>query len=242
MRFLLTILIAIIFSYQAQACTIIPNSFCQSINTNEEFLIVSGVIASKDEDGLDLELIEIFRGTENNSQIRIWDGTDFDCNGPWDMSTNPIGAVGDTIIISLPKIEEIENTWDVIGDYRRPDPYNYTSELSIKNGTAEGFISGDAIAPPQYNTYSLPFETLRASLLEFEDCSNIILNTNELFKENLSISPNPVNSTLNIQSNSSLLKEIVIYNELGIKVFEQQVNQKSNKSILIKYLSQSIKR
>lgn len=103
----------------------------QKYRYSKDNLIVYGLIATQDQDGLDLNIIEVLRGSESKSQIRIWDGTDFECNGIWDMSAGTIGTIGDTIIISLPRITVNENPWDVIGDYRRPDPYRFTSELTV---------------------------------------------------------------------------------------------------------------
>src|SRR5687767_15182108 len=57
--------------------------------------------------------------------------SDFDCNGIWSMSASDIGGLYDTIVIILPKIIDIENEWDIIGDFRRPNPRSeeHTSEL-----------------------------------------------------------------------------------------------------------------
>ena len=90
-------------------CSFDTKSFCKTINIDIENIVVYGTIISKDDDGLDLEVIEVISGEESKSQIRIWDGKDFDCNGIFDMSTNLIGNINDSIIIFLPRILQVDN-------------------------------------------------------------------------------------------------------------------------------------
>ena len=61
------------------ACSFYPYSFCH-VNSNiafSEHLVVMGEIVSIDEDGIDLEVIDVLRGEESKSIIRIWDGSGF---------------------------------------------------------------------------------------------------------------------------------------------------------------------
>ena len=240
MKMFLLLISALLGTHTAMSCTIIPETFCRSIEIHTNYLIAYGAVVAKDQDGLDLTLIEVLRGSESQSQIRIWDGTDFECNGLWDMSTNTIGEIGDTVVISLPKITEIENPWDVIGDYRRPDPYHYTSELHVENGTVHGLIAGDAIAPPEFNVLSLAYVTLRESILAFDDCSDIVTNTNNLIIQHTQLAPNPVSSVLSIQSNSSKIKKLALYNIQGVKVWDKSLAQNFNVQIDLHQFSSGI--
>jgi len=98
-----------------------------------------------------LLVIDVFRGNEQRDTITIWDGTDFDCNGIFPMDAQGLALghyygdttlIGDSIIVVMPKIGSLENTWDVQGDYRRPDYFGYEPNLYIKNDTVRGYISG----------------------------------------------------------------------------------------------------
>jgi len=99
-----------------------------------------------------MKVIEVLRGEESSTTIRIWDGTDFDCNGIRSMAASTIGAEEEVYIIALETITEIENSWDVIGDYRRPMHYGRTPELKVDGEIVTGFISGIDSAPIEFQT------------------------------------------------------------------------------------------
>lgn len=137
------LLIFFLSSSNAMACTIIPEGFCVTNSENFDRSVLSGKIIDIDDDGINIAIINILRGVENRDTIRIWDGTDFDCNGLWSLAASRLGHVNDTIIIILPIINSLENVWDVIGDYRIPDSYyEETAHLSVRNDTIRGFING----------------------------------------------------------------------------------------------------
>jgi len=210
------IFFSIIFHTQGMACTIIPKTFCKSLELRPNYLVLMGKIITIDNTGIDLEVIEIIKGNESRTTIRIWDGTDFECNGIWSMAAADIGALNDSVIIMLPKIREKQNEWDVIGDYRRPDPYYYTSQLKIRQGEALGLIKGDALAPPEYNILSLNYNELRDNIVRDGDCSSIILDIdNPKFTSKLRVN-NPFTSTLSIQLNDDKTSGIIkLYSQNG---------------------------
>lgn len=211
------------------ACTFTPNDFCRTYVNSPDNTAVIGKITAIDDFGIDLEVIEIFRGEENNSVIRIWSGTDLDCNGFLSMAASDIGELNDTVIIILDDIVEIENDWDVIGDYRRRNPYNATTELAVENGIVNGFISGDnsPSAPPEYKTFELEYELFYQKIIENNDCS-VTVNTEELTKQLAITLNNPFSSELRIQTdqviNSGLLK---IYNITGQVVHVQRIENQT---------------
>ncbi len=207
------------------ACSFIPETFCKTLQYHPDDLILSGKIISIDIDGLDLEIIDILRGQESRNIIRIWDGTDFDCNGYYSMESSTIGEVNDTVVIILPKITAIENSWDVIDDYRRPDPYFYTSELSVENGYAIGFISGDATAPPEYNILTIEYGELLETFITNGDCRDLVLSIeDEINAGNIKIT-NPVSTEIKIQCDETYqITTINIYSLNGRRVFSQRVD------------------
>lgn len=214
--------------YSGSSCTILPDAFCRTLVQFPENLVLSGVIVSIDSTGIDIEVLDILRGEESRDTIRVWDGTDFDCNGIWSMAASDIGDVYDTIIIILPKIIQIENEWDVIGDYRRPDPYGHTSELKVKEGNAEGFISGDALAPPEYNVWNLNFDLLKSKIIADGDCSSIILATNDSKPESMITVNNPFESLLYVQLNGVVNKGFLkLYAMTGHVYLIKEINSES---------------
>ena len=142
-------IIAMLFLWStAYACSWTPKSFCESLTNYDAHhpsnIVVSGIVVGADEDGADLEIIEVLKGIETRSVIRIWDGTDFDCNGPFSMAAADFLTEGDQVIIILPEIMEIENSWEQLGDYRLPDVWLLNPLLKVENGEITGFIHGSA--------------------------------------------------------------------------------------------------
>ena len=205
-------LLAIFISLSSIACTIVPETFCSSIQLQPDYNIISGKIVGVDQDGITVEVFNVIRGEELRDTIRVWDGTDFDCNGIWSMAASDIGSVSDTIIISLPKIFEKENEWDVIDDYRRPDPYSYTSELRVKDGLANGFLSGLAGAPASYNVYSFDYNLLVESLSAGLMCSDFISAIELAILQKAISYSNPVSTDL-------ILNVTEPYNDLSLSIY-----------------------
>lgn len=206
------------------ACTIIPKSFCSSIQVHSDDLIVLGEILSKDMYGLDLKIIEVIRGQETRSVVRVWNGTDFECNGVWTMEAETIGEVNDTVLITLPKIENLENSWDVIDDYRRPDPYYHTSELKMENGKLNGLIKGDAIAPPEFKILSIDYQELKNTIINNNDCSDLVTNVNEVELSSGLKFMNPFSSNLEIEIPDIIKGRVInIYTIRGQRVKSEQV-------------------
>lgn len=205
-------------------CSFVAIPFCKTIIDYQENVIVYGTIISKDVDGLDLQVIEVLRGDENRAQIRIWDGQDFDCNGPHDMSVNTIGQVNDTIIITIPRIDSLVNTWDVIGDYSTPFPYGENPTLHVKEGFTTGFITENANIENVYaQTFS--YAELSTALKTFGDCTDLVFTSSEseIAPKNKIEVQNPVSSSLSIlQSQSAEIDEVNIYSISGEKLITQR--------------------
>lgn len=106
----------ILLSFHLFSCDI----FCRFCHPFEEDdFIFGGEIILEGNEFIQIKILDQFRGIEQRDVITIWSGTDFECNGPWSMSANSFGNIGDTILVTTRLIETIENTWDIICDYRR---------------------------------------------------------------------------------------------------------------------------
>lgn len=228
MKKLYLVLISVILYSGAMACSFTPDSFCRTMRMSDD-LIISGRIVAVDTSSIDVEIIEIIRGEESRDIIRIWNGTDFECNGLHSMAALTIGGINDTVIIILPLINEIINQWDVIGDYRRPEPFVLTSELRVKQGIVKGLILGDVIAPPEYRLLSMDYEEFKTKIVEEGDCSTIILSNDNIELPPEVIVTNPFSSELNIQLGEYLGEgAVVLYSTKGERVLMDKVfNQKN---------------
>ncbi len=227
-------LLLIFLLSESFACTFTPEPFCSTVmNTRPDDVIIAGVISGVDTLGINIEIVTILRGTENRTNVRIWDGTDFDCNGFFSMAAADIGNVNDSIIIALPKIDSLENQWDVLGDYRRPEPYTLTTSLAIKNGFVEGFITGSHFGGIIVDIGSFKYTEFIQSFTNEQSCDRIV-NTSQTHLNKLKIYPNPVNEILIIESDRDDIISLYIYGYNGI--ITAIIDASSNHPINLSYL------
>lgn len=124
---------------QLFSCTLPWYSTCEKMNKFEN--VLSGVISEASDNGVTIEVLEVFKGTENRAFINIWDGDVGDCNGvPETAFTRNYGEVGDTLIFALSApFQSVRFNWDVAGGYRKPVnffyyPYHWNPEFKkVKN-------------------------------------------------------------------------------------------------------------
>ena len=235
----LTLLAILCYSFTI-ACTFPSQPFCRTFQLSPEVPTVVGKIVGVDDLGIDVEIIEILRGGSLNQTIRIWDGTDFDCNGPVSMAASDIGELNDTVIIILEKIIEQENTWDVIGEYRRPDPNGPTPELKLENGIVKGYVSGPEGAPFDLQIWSMEYHLFIERIIEDINCA-LIVSTEEIIEKNKITLNNPFSFNLNIRLeqniNSGSLK---LYSLTGKIVLTKNINNQSEFSIQTTQLQNGI--
>lgn len=241
MKKIIIIIINLIFFTKLSFCCLFsPYSFCTTSSNKEENLIVFGKIVDNDQNGINIEIIELLRGNENRTIIRIWDGTDFDCNGFHSMAATELGQDGDSIIVILPKIDSIENTWEVIGDYRVPDFYGFTTLLEVRNNIVKGLIDGISGAPNEYNLLAFELEPFINSYVKEIGCDKITNTQETVGFENLVIYPNPFKSELSIKLgyvNQNI--EVRIYNLDGKRVYSKKMEQ-LNPQIFLSHLPSGI--
>ena len=197
------------------ACSWVPYSFCETSNLRPDDVVISGKVVSVDMDGIDLEVIDVLTGSESRDTIRIWDGTDWDCNGLFSMAASDLGGLNDSIIVILPLITAIENSWDVLGDYRRPDYFGYTPELAITNGMVIGYIWGPAMTP----IWEMPYEPLVANWSDGPDACSGFLSI-EGSRQTAPFAAHLANNTLilTIPSDAKLGSTVRIYAASGQEI------------------------
>lgn len=183
-----------------------------------------GQIIAVDTDGISLKVIDVLRGTESRRTIRIWDGTDWDCNGPISMAASNLGEVNDSIVLLLPKITSKENTWDIIGDYRRPSYYYRTPNLKVKNGIVKGLISGywRPLPNEKQAVAESPYKWFREEWLNKGSCDELLgLNESEYDPSQIKYN-SLIASELNVAfaKQPSLNGQISIFNSNGTRVFD----------------------
>ena len=184
---IITTLLLICLSDTIIGCEYIPLSFCETTSLRKNDYVMTGRIIDTIEHGIRFKVINVLKGIESRDTINIWDGTDFDCNGPFSMKAKGLGEINDTIIVILPKIDSVKNLWDVTGDFRRPDYFGYTPDLKVSNDTVYGYINGRISAPAGLYTirYYYP-DFIDYWQLHNNDCQLFgINNANNLSKETI---------------------------------------------------------
>jgi hypothetical protein len=214
----------LLFLYQGlQACSFAQDPFCWALTQFPERNVLTGVIVSEDTTGIDFAIIEVLRGEETRDTVRIWDGTDFDCNGTWSMAAADIGELMDTFILVLPRIDSLENEWDVMGDYRRQDWQFDVIELQVVQGIANGFITYDSnLPPPNQRVYEYPYDALRLSILEGGVCPRIVQTSAPASPQSAIRLNNPFQAQLHLQfPPEASVTHLRIYASSGEVVFQQ---------------------
>jgi hypothetical protein len=146
-KLLLLIITLILFETKVFSCTCDREPYCLNIKNGTGYQdIILGSILSFDSISLQLLVEKVYRGNESRDTITIWADTTYygfpTCFIP--MGTHIIGPVGGRIVINLLYLDSstVQHSWDVIGDYRRPDWCGYTNELTIANDSVYGYING----------------------------------------------------------------------------------------------------
>ena len=199
----LWLFVIVVLSYQlGKSCSFLPTSFCFAASKFEDQFIFHGYITEVDTLGITIEILNVIRGEEFSPSIRVWDGTDFDCNGPHSMAAADLGKVGDTLIFLLPRIDSLENTWDQLGDYRRPRNYGYLHTLWVENGVVKGLIEGDGVAPPgqaENNIYQLGLSRFIETFASGGNCDQLVSVGNTAEIPEIKLYPNPITRSLAIR-------------------------------------------
>lgn len=199
MRKSLIFLLLLSISLPALACSFAKESFCYTLEEFPERDIFSAEIIASDEDGITVAVLDLIRGTGIADTVRIWDGTDFECNGTFSLAAALIGEVGETYVLMPQKITTIINDWDVIGDYRWVDPYRFTPELRVEGEQVKGFIKGLDDAPASANIYETSYAHIRDELVTSGNCADVMVAADETSAAAELKVPNPFSGQLEVQ-------------------------------------------
>lgn len=202
------------------ACSFAPQdiSFCQIAGWNPEYTIARGKIVKKIDHGLRLELYEIYRGNEIQSEVILWDGEDFDCNGTlFSYSTDHVGEVGQTILLVMEPIDQTISSWEKIGDYRniysKIQGFEPFARPLIQTGNKLKGLFSDGVN-------SVDLEELAEKL---NDCTEGILSQPRIVGglAGLVVYPNPTKDYLFVENDISAQSEIKIFDMSGRLVLRQ---------------------
>lgn len=194
--FLFSIMILGLAIVRSFACSFSPIFFCENINqSHRNYHVLTGKIISTIQNGVQFEIIEVLRGVETRDTVVIWDDEPFECNGPWYRLAYTLGEIGDTIVVALPKIDSIENNWELRGDYRVPQVFIYTTSLKLENDTLKGDIAGSRWLPSSY-TFKLDYKTFKTSIITQQNCPLRVSTQGLPFESSFQIYPNPFDNQL----------------------------------------------
>ena len=196
MRLLITIFLSAISISLTLACSFPVYDFCQSIDTFPDRNILTGHITQLDSNGINLEVLHVLRGEETRTNVRIWDRQNWQCNGPFHMSAEVFVNLGDTIIMMLPRIDSIQETWDVVGDYAWPRLHFFESLYEVHND--ELFIGEHNFLGGLSYPTSINYSFFVNAWLDNHACDRIV-DTQDLTKtQKLTLYPNPALDEINI--------------------------------------------
>jgi hypothetical protein len=190
-------------------------TFC---SCHDDFSIaVSGVVVDSFEYGISIKILHLLNGIENRDTINVWD-----FGGPYDMCNDSasvskasfLGNVGDTLIIALPKIDTIKNSWDIIGDYRTPGFICDEHKLRVVNNTVLGLVAdhdyycfyfNDCLWGYNYDDFINEFPT------KILDCLSWVGVDEKINNQSTTIYPNPFTNQLHINTPKQSAYQVTDY-------------------------------
>jgi len=158
MKRLITLIFTLSISYlSTQACSPIFSQYCETSQYYHfiDMHVFAGTIAQKNDNSIELNVLELLRGEESKGTITIWDGPIIDnrddpiCPHYFTGYAHGYGSIGDTIFCIVESIVEKQEDHDVIGDYRRPSNDYMTTFVRVKNGIVADF--------DYYKNFTIPY-------------------------------------------------------------------------------------
>lgn len=237
-KFILVILIFSISSKYSFSCQPKYSPFCVGEYLYAESYVFSGIVIDKDSLSVTLKILDVLRGNEIKDTIKIWSDGYWDCNGAIDMSVDNYASVGDTILTRVPKIDSLVHSWDVLGDYRRPDWFFNRCTYHIINDSIAGLTSNTD--SPLYG--AIDYTDFKE--IWFENDSSCNKKTTD-FKKNLepqdiNINPNPTSGSLIIHCETSKINTIRIFDIFGREIYLEEKEPRYYKNIDISLFSNGL--
>ncbi len=197
------------------SCSVAVRSFCETVDT--QHVVVKCVIIDSVFHGRRLQILDVIKGNENRDTVTVWNGTDFDCNGPWSLSAEYMGNIGDTLLAALTLLDSVQEPWQIVGDYVRSNNFGYTPELQFSNDTLFGLISGLAFGPSELAVWKLSYnDFINYWNVHSKTCFGLVGLT-ETGIESFYLYPNPVTDEI-FFSQTPTGTAYTVYNMSGAKV------------------------
>jgi len=215
MRTIIIVLITFLLNSTAYSCSCGgPYTFCETIElqTAKEEYIVKAVKLRDVNHGMDVEVINAYKGQIPGETIRVWGDNGFLCR----VYTNQF-IIGDTIIMNLYLVDEIYPGLNDIGGEKVGD-YELSicglHFLQVKNNN----VTGNIISETQQIEIGQFDESMMNGKL-FDECVQTNVEESKIFQDIL-LYPNPAAEEVRIISNRRI-SSIIIYNSLGQNIYEQ---------------------
>lgn len=195
---------------KADACTIIPPSFCTNANFDTTELVVKAKVIAHINSGVRLRILEIWRGRESRSEITVWDRESWDCNGLlFSGDAKMLFPLNATVWVSLQKVDMPNNNWEQTGDYRTPFLIGQEwHPVLTQQGT---FVSG---AIENGNRGSMP---VALWLIKLKSCVNGV-HAQPRYPASQALRFDPVRGILQVADSMDENTEIAIFNMAGQSV------------------------
>jgi len=178
------------------SCSIVFSSFCEF--SQNYGTVVRCVMIDSVQHGRRFQVLDVIKGTESRDTITIWNGTDFDCNGPVSQSAEYMGQIGDTLLAALTPVDSVSQPWQVIGDYVRTYNFGYTPELRFANDSLYGRISGGSFVPQELQVWKMAYSNFMQYWNAHSQTCNTLAGVSDIPGDALIVYPNPVARQLNL--------------------------------------------
>lgn len=214
----------------ALSCSFHVEHFCGTVAKFSDRPVILGKLTAELDHGVQVQVLEVYRGTVEERCIIIWDAETFDCNGPFPRKAIQLfGEQKDEAILMLSSIETPVSSWEQVGEYGNQDLPFITPSL-VKDGQ---MLRGSFFYDHSAGSYvdAIPFD-------EFEDRIKACATGNwEITYPDIktpsceekgegdrrafiaSVYPNPVTHTLIVDAGEEVEADLVLYDIRGKSVF-----------------------
>ncbi|MDF1699002.1 MAG: T9SS type A sorting domain-containing protein [Saprospiraceae bacterium] len=215
------ILLLLLSYFHGNSCSFHADAFCSTIySTHPEIIILRGYFSEDFENGSVFTILEVLRGEEEQTEIKVWDHLPFDCNGIIQRTTDQMGATNQEIVATFTKIDSVGfHDGEELGDYRVPEEIWWQSHaLPIEGNFVSGNIIDDDSGLPQYMLYSQFIEIV----INTNQCN--LTSTSKPQKLDVVIYPSITREYLNVDFTPILNQgKVTIYDFNGQRVMHKKI-------------------
>ncbi|MEM7370904.1 MAG: T9SS type A sorting domain-containing protein [Bacteroidota bacterium] len=156
MKHLAILLFLLGLSFPALSCSFHVDDFCTTVSTYPHRPVILGKLISEIDHGVQVQVLQVFRGTVEEQCIIIRDGETFECNGTFSRrAIHLFGEQQDEAVLLLSPIETAVHPWEQVGEYSNRDVPFVTPSLVNDGGLLSGAFTYDQVSG--VSVFGFPF-------------------------------------------------------------------------------------